>query len=142
MTTHGRAALVGVLQLLAELLRVAEVQLGADAGRAQRLHHLLVVGDALLLHHRDDDGAVGSGGLVLVERGKRRLQARHADGEAGGRHLLAGEAGDEIVVAPAAADRAEADRAALLVLHLEGQLGLEHRAGVVLEPADDRRIDD
>ena len=66
MTTQGAAALVGVLELLAELLRIAEVQLGADAGGAQRLHHLLVVGDALLLHHRDDDGAVGRRGLSLL----------------------------------------------------------------------------
>ncbi len=60
-----------------------------------------------------DDGTVGTRGLFLIERGKRGLQARHADGEAGRRHLLAGEAGDEIVVAPAAADRAEAHRAPL-----------------------------
>ena len=56
--------------------------------------------------------------------------------------FCAGEARDEIVVASAAADRAEADGLALLVVHLESQLGLEHGAGVVLEPADDRGIDD
>ena len=53
--------------------------------------------------------------LVLAERGERRLQARHADGEAGGRHLGAGEALDQAVVAPAAADRAEAHGLAVLV---------------------------
>ena len=51
------------------------------------------------------------------------------------------EAADEAVIAPAAADRAEADGAALFVFHLEGELGLEDGAGVVFEAADDGRID-
>ena len=114
MTTHGRAALVGVFHLRLHA-GGAEVHLGADAGRAQRLRHLLVVGEAVLLHDEHDDGAVGDGGLVLVERGQRRLQARHADGEAGGRHLGAEEALDQPIVAPAAADRAEAHGLAVLV---------------------------
>src|ERR1019366_7399808 len=59
------------------------------------------------------------------------------DREAGRRHRLAAEARHQPVVTPAAADRAEAHRAALLVLDLEGQFHLLDRAGVVLEPADD-----
>ena len=51
------------------------------------------------------------------------------------------EARHEIVVAPAAADRAEAHRAAVLVLDLEGQLDFEDRAGVVFEAAHDGGID-
>ena len=50
---------------------------------------------------------------------ERRLQARHADREAGRRHRLAAEARHQPVIAPAAADRAEAHRAAFLVLGLE-----------------------
>ena len=69
-------------------------------------------------------------------RGERRLQARDADGEAGGRHLLAEEALDEAIVAPAAADRAEAHGLAVLVDDGNGDLGFEHGAGVVLEAAD------
>ena len=52
------------------------------------------------------------------------------------------EAADEPVIAPAAADRAEAHRAAVLVLDLKGQLGLVDGAGVVFEAAHDGRVDD
>ena len=103
----------------------------------RRLRHLLVVGEAVLLHDEHDHGAVGGGGLVLVDGGERRLQARDADGEAGGRHLGAEEALDQAVVAPAAADRAEAHGLAVLVDDRDGDLGFEHGAGVVLEAADD-----
>jgi hypothetical protein len=74
-----------------------------------------------------------------AERGE---QAVDADGDAGGRHLLPGEALDEVVVAPAAGDGAELPRAALLVGDLEGELGLVDRAGVVAEAADDGGVDD
>ncbi len=47
------------------------------------------------------------------------------------------EAPDEPVVPPAAADRTEHDRLTFLVRNLREQLRLEHRARVVLEPADD-----
>ena len=70
-----------------------------------------------------------------------REKARHADGEAGRRNGLGAEAADEAVIAPAAADRAEADGASVLVLHLEGQLGLVDRAGVVFEAAHDGGVD-
>ena len=50
----GAVALVGVFQLLADIvLRIAEIEFGADAGVAQRRHHLLVVGDAVAVEHRD-----------------------------------------------------------------------------------------
>ena len=49
----------------------------------------------------------------LAEMLQRRMQARHADGKARRRHRLAAEARDESVIAPAAADRAEAHRAGL-----------------------------
>ena len=51
--------------------------------------------------------------------------------------LLPREALDQAVVAPAAADRAEAHGLAVVVSHFGGDLGLEHGAGVVLEAADD-----
>ena len=42
---------------------------------------------------------------------------------------------------PPPRDGAEAHGAAVLVLHLEGQLGLEDRAGVVFEAAYDGGVD-
>src|SRR5205085_949627 len=57
------------------------------------------------------------------------------------RHWLAAEARDEAIVAPAAADRAEAHRAALLVFRFDQQLNLVDRTGVVLETADDGGVD-
>ena len=78
-------------------------------------------------------------GLVveLAEMGERGLQARDADGEAGRRNVLALEARDEPVVAPAARDRAEAHGLAVLAFDREGQLNFVDRAGVVFEAADD-----
>jgi hypothetical protein len=56
--------------------------------------------------------------------------------------VLPGEALDEVVIAPAAGDRAELALAALFVGDLEGQLGLVDRAGVVAEAAHDGGVDD
>ena len=55
--------------------------------------------------------------------------------------LLPEEALDQTVVAPAAADRAEAHGLAVLVFDRKGQFGLEHGAGVVFEAAHDRGVD-
>jgi hypothetical protein len=74
-----------------------------------------------------------------VQRGQQPV---HPDGDARGGDRLAREALDEIVVAPAARDRAELARAALLVEDLEGQFGLEDGAGVVAEATDDGGVDD
>ncbi len=52
-------------------------------------------------------------------------------------HRLAAKARDEAVITPAAADRAEAHRAALLVLGFEQQFNLVDRAGVIFEAAHD-----
>ncbi len=85
-----------------------------------------------------------SGALGAGERPracKRGQQTADADGNAGRRNLLAGEARDQIVIAPAARDRAEHDLLARFVLDREGELRLEHRAGVIVEPADDAGID-
>jgi hypothetical protein len=46
---------------------------------------------------------------------ERRIEPRHADGKPGRRHQFAAEPGDEIVIAPAAADRPEANGVAGLV---------------------------
>src|SRR5262249_15900174 len=54
---------------------------------------------------------------------------------------LAHEARDEPVIAPAAADRAEANGATFLVFDLERELNLVDRAGVVLKAADHRPVD-
>ena len=77
----------------------------------------------------------------LADRLQRRGEPRHADREAGRRHVLAAEAADQAVIAPSPADRAEDDGLALLVGHLERELRLEDGAGVVFEAADDGGID-
>ena len=49
-----RAALVGVFHLLADaVLGIAEIELGADTGVAQRRDERLVVGDAVAVEHGD-----------------------------------------------------------------------------------------
>ncbi len=48
----------------------------------------------------------------LAERLETEQETRHADGDTGRRHLLAGEALDETVIASAADDGAKADRLA------------------------------
>ena len=47
---------------------LAEIHLGADAGRAQGLRHFLVVGDAGLVHDEHDDRAVARRCVRLAER--------------------------------------------------------------------------
>ena len=74
-------------------------------------------------------------------RSQRRDQTADADGNADGRHLLAGEARDQIVIAPAAADRAEHDGLARSRSSRERQLRFEHRAGVIVQPAHDAGIE-
>ena len=138
---QGEPRLSAYLSCVADVLRVAEIEFGADAGVAQRRDHALVVGDAVAVEHGDDHRAGLGLGVELAERGQRRLQPRHADGEAGRRHRLAAEARHEAVITPAAADRAEAHRAAFLVLGLEGQFNFEDRAGVIFEAADDGGVD-
>ncbi len=76
-----------------------------------------------------------------LDRAQRREQARDANREAGRRHRLGAEARHEAVVAPAAADRAEADRPAVLARRLEGQLRFEDGAGVIFEAAHDGSVD-
>jgi hypothetical protein len=105
---HARAAAaVGVLHLRAEFAG-AEIEFGADAGRPQGRGHALVVGEAVAVEHRHDDGAGFGLRIDLAEMHQRCEQARHADGEAGRRHRLTAKARDEAVIAAAAADGAEA----------------------------------
>src|SRR5690606_17344524 len=89
----------------------------------------------------DDDWGIGLVRLQRAELAERRVEPAHADREPGRRHRLAAEAGNESVVAPAAADRTEADGPAVLVGGVEGELGLEHETGIIFETADDRRVD-
>src|SRR5262249_38303538 len=77
----------------------------------------------------------------LAEMGEGGEQARHADREAGRRHRLAAESRDEAVITPAAADRAEAHRLAIVAGGGEGEFDLVDGAGVVLEAADDGGVD-
>src|SRR5207237_23553 len=55
---------VGVLQLLAEALRLAEVELRRDAGAAQLPRYLQIVVDERRVHVRDEDAG---GGFARVE---------------------------------------------------------------------------
>ena len=105
------------------------------------LRHLLIVGDAVAIEHQHDDGALHGFSGELAEGLEAVEQARHADGESGGRNLLAGEALDEAVIASAAHHRAEADRLPALVFDGRGQLSFEHGAGVIFEAADDGGVD-
>ena len=78
--------------------------------------------------------------IGLLYCAQSRQQAGYADRKAGRRNRLAAKARHQPVVAPAPADRAEADRLAVLARRFEGEIGLEDRAGVVFEAADDRGI--
>ena len=53
-----RVALVGVFELIAEIARIAEIKLGADFSGAQFRDHVLIIGEAVLVEHGDDDRAV------------------------------------------------------------------------------------
>ncbi len=48
---------VGVFELVANVLRIAEVKLGADVRLAQLLDHALIVGQPVAVEHGDDDRA-------------------------------------------------------------------------------------
>src|SRR5674476_1586592 len=52
-----RMALVGIFELVADVLRIAEIKFGADVGGAERRYHALVVGDAVAVEYGDDDRA-------------------------------------------------------------------------------------
>src|SRR5665647_621911 len=136
-----RMALVGIFELVADVLRIAEIKFGADVGGAERRYHALVVGDAVAVEYGDDDRAGARFAVELAERGQRRLQTRDADREAGGRHRLAAEARNKPVITPAATDRTETNGAAFVVLYLEGEFDLVDRAGVIFETADDGGVD-
>ena len=101
------------------------------------------MGDLVLVHDQHDDRAAFV--LRLGERAADRLQRgeqpRHADRKAGRRHRLAAKPRDEPVIAPAAADRAEADRMALVVADIDQELGFEDGASVIFEAADDGAVD-
>ena len=107
----------------------------------RRLRHLLIVGDAVAIEHQNDDRALHGLGGDLAEGLQSVQQPRDADGDSGGRNLLAGEALDETVIAPAADHRAEADRLPALIFDGRRQLGFEDGAGVIFEAADDGRVD-
>ena len=132
-------AAVGILELGLEG-PVVGVELGGDTGGPQLGDHGLVLAESVAVHHRDHHRAAGRG-LLALEGAEGGEEAVDADAGAAGGHLLAREALDEVVVAPAAGHGTEAAGAALLVDDLSGQLGLEDRAGVVGEAAHDGGIE-
>ena len=81
-------------------------------------------------------GASTSDAPSFLEVFQRRHQPRDADGKTGCRHVLAGEAFYETVIAPAAADRTEDHFLALFIGDRERQLRFEDRSGVVFEATD------
>ncbi len=137
---HRRVAPVGVLELGAEAA-AAEIELGGGAGRAPLGRHPLIVAAPAVVHHRRHHRALGAHRVEAVELLERRQQAVDADAGAGGWHVGAGEALDEVVVAAAAEHRAEGSTLPVF-LDLEGELGLEHRPGVIGQPADDAGVED
>src|SRR3990172_12328927 len=108
-------SLIGILYLRSHLGGLAEIKLGADAGLAELLRHLLVVGDAVAVEHQHHHGALRRTLFIFAEALKAEQEPRDADGDAGGRNLLAGEALDQAVIATAAHHRAEPDGLALFV---------------------------
>ena len=101
----------------------------------------LIVGQAILVEDEHHDRALHVVALIFAEKLEAEQEARHADRDAGGGHLLAGEALDQPVVAAAAHHRAEPHGLPALVLDGRRQLRLEHGAGVIFEPAHDGGID-
>src|SRR6516225_1112140 len=130
----GTAALVRVLHLRLHA-GAAEIHLRAHSRGPQALREPLEPRQVGSVHHQYHDRAQSTASLRRADGRQRRLQSRYADREAGGRHALAREAGDEIVVASPAADRAETHELSLVVAALEGELRLEHRTRVVVETA-------
>src|SRR3954451_2201926 len=137
----GRIAAIGIFELVAHVLGIAEIEFGANAGGSQRCDHLLIVGDAVAVEHGDDDGAELGPRVELAKQSQRGLKPRHADRESGRRHRLAAKTRDETIIAPTTADRAEADRAALVILGLEQQFDLVDGARVIFETAHHGGID-
>ncbi len=122
------------------------MEFGRNTGRAQRGDEALVVRHRLRVaverEHDDGAGRLGGGDDRAFDRPQRREQPRHADRKAGRRDWIGAKAGDEAVIAPAAADRAEANGPAVFAGRLEGQLGFEDGAGIIFETAHDRGVDD
>src|SRR5579872_4035561 len=76
-----RVAAIGIFELVAHVLGIAEIELGADAGIAQLRDHSLIVGDAVTVEHGDDHGTGFRPRVELTQHRQRGLQARHADGK-------------------------------------------------------------
>src|SRR3569833_2074230 len=136
----GRVAAVGIFELVAHVLGVAEIELGANAALSQLRHHFLIVGNAVAIEYGHDNRPNRRLCVELAQHGQRGLQPRYADGKTGRRHRLATEARDEAVIATSAADRTEHHRLPLLVRDLGKQLCLEHGAGVVFKTTHHGRI--
>ena len=67
---------------------------------------------------------------------------RNADRKACRRDRLTAKARDRaLVIAPATTDRTEAHWLAIIARDFEGELGLEHGAGVIFEATDDGGVD-
>src|SRR5262245_2181859 len=136
----GRIPAIGVFHLRLHAGR-AEIDLGADVLSAQPARQHLIFADALAVAHEHDNRPDIRLCITLFDVRECGREPRHADRESGGGYALAAEARDQAVVAPAAADRAEPHRPALVVLDLEGEVHFVDRAGVIFEPANDGRVD-
>ena len=106
-------------------------------------YHLLIAAEAvhILVHDEHDHRRQHVRRVELAEVLQRCHQPRDADGKSSRRHRFATEARDQPVIAPAAADRAEAHDLAILVGDFGKKLGLVDRPGVVFETANDGGID-
>ena len=135
-----RAPLVSVSNLFTEILRRAQEHFGPNARTAEFRRHLLVIGNAILIHNQNHHRPGRLGSAEIAGEFQRMSEARHADREAGCGDGLGTEARDEAIISPAAANRAEHNLLALLIGDGEGQFDLEDRAGVVFEAADDGTV--
>src|SRR5205823_6324266 len=70
----GRVAAVGIFELVAHVLGVAEIKLGADIFVAQGRDHFLIIRDAVAVEHSDHDRPELRPRVELAQHRQRRLQ--------------------------------------------------------------------
>ena len=139
----GAAAAVGILQLR-RILPDCPGYISARMPAARRSrHHLLVAAEAfrVAVHDEDDDGADGIGQSSLPRFFSAVIRRDTPMEKPVAGTVLAREALDQPVIAPAAADRAEATTWPFSLGTVEEKFGLVDGAGVVFEAADDGGVD-
>src|SRR5579885_472360 len=103
----GRAALIRIFELRIHA-RGPEIGLGSNPGLAQLRNKALIAGEVLSIEHEDHNRPAPrrARNNRRVDRFQRRIEPRNANGKASRGDILAAEAANEPVIAPAPADRA------------------------------------